>query len=99
MASASGRCVMTHEDWAEKKIEEKWDRIEELETAMRECSSRLDGLSMGTEGHMRAQICKANNFLRRALGKGLHSIAANWQEDDTDYRRLIGDAETMRGSE
>jgi hypothetical protein len=66
---------------------------------MLECSSRLDALSMTADGHLRAQVCKANNFLLQALGKGLHPVAGSWQEDDPDYRRLIGDAETTVGKE
>ena len=89
----------THEDYADKKIEELWDRIEALKAAMLECSSRLDGHSMVPEGHLRNQVCKANNFLLKALGRSLHPVAPTWQEDDPDYRRLIGDVETTVGKE
>ena len=70
-----------------------------LKVAMWECAKRLSTLSMGTDGAVRANVCKANNFLLQALGKPLHLVAQNWQDDDPDYRRLIADAETVRGSE
>lgn len=79
-------------DSAERQIERLHNEIEVMQAAMIECSHRLGGLSMGTEGHMRAEICKANNFLLKALNRPLQSVAQVWQENDPEYMRLIGDA-------
>lgn len=57
-------------------------RINALENAARECNGILNTLSMGVDGHLRYRICKANNYLNAALGKGLHHIAGNWEEDE-----------------
>lgn len=89
--------MSAYEDCADKKIEELWDEIEALKRNMLECSFRLGALSMATEGHLRAQICKADNLLLKSLGKELHLVAGTWQENDPDYRRLIGDVETTVG--
>lgn len=88
-----------YEARVERQIEQLHSENEVLKLAMLECAKRLSSLSGGTDGVVRAQICKANNFLLRALGQPLHYVAQNWHEDDPDYRRLISDAETVRGNE
>jgi hypothetical protein len=55
--------------------------IESLKLAMIECNSRLNALSMGTDGYLRSRICIANNILNRALGRTEHFVADNWKEE------------------
>jgi len=58
------------------------ETLEALKRAMIECNSRLNTLSMALTGSARAQVCIANNFLNRALGRTEHYVADNWTDNE-----------------